>query len=106
MERLKKVDKQSKYLVHGYIHKIESTHKLSMNIPSSIIRICILFFFQTEYFEKCGDDLMITGDKSDTLKRISTDDGYHNYVAYGLHWMDSTKYETVKWTVKVVQGSQ
>ena len=104
MEMLKRVDDRTKYLVHGYIHLIENEFKLSMNIPLSIIRICILFFFDREHFEKCGTDLVIEGDDSDTIRKENNASGFAN-VGYTSTWIESNKFNSVKWTIKTVRGS-
>ena len=42
---LNTIDRGTQYLVNGFIHRIENKYKLKTNIPSSIISICILFFY-------------------------------------------------------------
>ena len=83
------VDNKTDYLINGYIHDIENKYKLSTNIALSIIQICILFYYQFEYFSKCGKDLVIKGEQKNTIKKIQNDYSWRN-AAYGTKWIEST----------------
>ena len=97
-ELLKSVNSNTKYLIYGYIHEMEKKLKLSTNIPSSIIDVCILFFFIREFLEKCGEDLVIDG--GDTLTKISKD-AWDN-AAFGSKWFESNTNDIIKWTIHVI----
>ena len=56
-----------------------------------------------ECFAKCGSDLIIEGDKANIIRKVKGAWSYAN-VAYGKNWIDSTKFDTVKWTIKVIKA--
>ena len=104
-ELLKLVDRKTEYVVNGFIHRIENISSLSINVPRSIIQICILFFFQFEYFEKCGDDLSITGDQENRIKKSAEVDGWRN-IGYGSKWIESNTSNIIRWTIKIIKHKQ
>ena len=104
-ELLKLVDKHTEYAVHGFIHDFETQLKLSKNIPMEIIKLCLLFFFNKEYFELSSDDMSISGQQKDIITKYNKD-GMHN-IAIGLNWIpsmnESNKY---KWTIEVIDNNK
>ena len=101
---LNKVSKQTKYMVHGYIHEFERLYSSITNIPLSIIQICILFLFQTECFEKCGKDMIIAGNNNDTIE-VTKDPSYLT-ATYGATWIHSNESKIIRWTFKFIENKQ
>eukprot|EP01083_Nonionella_stella_P028412 78236_1 len=60
--------------------------------------------YKREYFEKCGNGLVIKGQQNDTITRQSGC-GY-NTVAFGANWIPSNASNIVKWTVKLIEPEQ
>ena len=99
---LEMVDTKTRYIVHGFIHELEAILEASINIPSSIIKICVLFFWIRECFEKCSEKLTIARDQKDTIIKNTT--GLNNNVAYGTNWINSNGKQTFKWTFELIKG--
>ena len=57
---LKKIDEDTKLVVHGYVHDIQKTIKSV--IPADIIILCICFYHMGEYFLKAGWSYVISSD--------------------------------------------
>ena len=96
-----KVDERTENLVYGFVHELETLYKLTSNIPKAIIRLCVLFYFQTEYFEKAGNKMIISGDKNDIIFKTART---WNCYAFGVNWIDSNKQDIIKWTVKITKN--
>ena len=95
-------------LIYGYIREYQHKFKLSSNIPSSIVDICVFMFYriyQYEYFEKCGKDLKISGNKSDTISKQRYAWNYDN-IAYGAKWINSNDSNVIRWTIKCIKQGQ
>ena len=101
-ELLKLVDKKIEHLVYGFIHKLEETSKLSTNIPLEIIKLCLLFFFNAEYFEIAGVDIVISGTQKDTITK-KNENSIDN-VTYGSNWIPSMNKSNYKWTLKIINN--
>ena len=98
---LEVVDHKTQCAVYGFIHEIENSLISATNIPVSIIKICILFFWNREYFEKCGKHLTISGDQNETI--LKTDNGWNN-VAVGSMWIQSNRQQIIKWTFEIIKS--
>eukprot|EP01084_Bolivina_argentea_P173678 300851_1 len=96
------INNKTKYSVYGFIREIEKSFKLTTVIPQSIIKICILFFMQTEYFAKCGRKMIITGTQNDTLK--TTERSFYRCAAFGANWIPSNRKSIIMWTVKMIKN--
>ncbi len=53
-QKIKCIDNSIKYLVYGYIHKVEQQVQLFCNISLNIHHICLSYFYHNEYFRKCN----------------------------------------------------
>ena len=65
LKELKSIAKPPRYTAFGYIRDMEKQLKLS-NVPIMINYLCLGYYFHGEYFEKCGDDLMITSKQNES----------------------------------------
>ena len=93
VQKLKLKDRKTIYIANGCIHKIENTSSLSTTIPTSIIQICLLYFVQLDYFEKCGDKLSITGQQKNIITRLGDFSfGSWSNIGYGFNWIESIKH--------------
>ena len=97
------VDKRTKFTVYGFVRNIEGSFQSAINIPISIIDICILFFWRREFFEKCGDCLTITGDQRNTITNHSHNT-WNNF-AMGSQWIESNSSQIIKWTVQITKST-
>ena len=103
-ESLKLVDTQTEYMVHGFVHQIEHQHTLSNNIPLEIIKLCLLFFFNTEYFEGSSYCIEISGEQKDTITKDHNGHDNVNNIAYGSNWIPSTSECIYKWTIEIINN--
>ena len=67
-QQLKEIDKNTKYVVSGYIrneHKLikQSPYVLFQNIPISILSLCTLYYHPTDYFDSVGRDILLSNNK-------------------------------------------
>ena len=53
-----KVDKKTDQFVSGFI-------------PKPIIELCLLFYLQSEYFEKAADEMVVSGDEKNIVIKLS-----------------------------------
>ena len=98
MQKLKRIDIESKSIVFGYIRQI-STKLTEYNVPIVISFICLAFHFCPECFENCGKDIEII-DNGKTIQKIRNRWNYEN-ITYGNKWVYSMRKQIVKWTFKV-----
>ena len=92
-DRLKLVDQRTKDLVEGFIKK--ASHDI--DIPSSIVSVCILFYYLGEFFSTCGDAMKIDDNKT-ILKAcpLARNTGYGNIRI-------NNEYNCIySWTLKLV----
>ena len=100
-----KTKERTKKLFHGYIRWSEKEYGLELAFPSPVVEICIALYhslYEYEYFEKCNDDLKISGDANDKITKISNEDNYNN-IALGAKWIDSNFPNIIRWTIKCIQ---
>ncbi len=60
VKNVKYVDEMTKYIVLGFFHELQKA--LDLIVPDDVINICILYFFVSEYFAKCGPFLSLKTD--------------------------------------------
>ena len=101
---LKYIDQRTKFVVFGYIREYENKLSLYINISPGICYICLAYYFLGEYFEKAGNQFIISNDKMTvTKKQESYKYEYSNWnnTAYGKLWINSTIPQIIKWKFKI-----
>ena len=62
--RIKDVDPLSQCVVFGFIRSMEQSVSTVMTIPIEIASICLLYYYNPEYFTKHGDYILLQDDKT------------------------------------------
>ena len=98
---IKYVDDKTDKLITGYLNEINGLIDKEYIIPSLVIKICLLFYFVREYFDKItngkkGDAIILSNDK-----RTATliDGGYA--ACFGNILIDSMSGIIHKWSVQM-----
>lgn len=63
--KLKLVDVRSKIIVFGYIRRIEEVFADDQEIPKDIKHLCVLYFYETEEFDRYNHNLKVSSSSSD-----------------------------------------
>lgn len=97
------VDDQSKLILNGFIRCIEKQFDNDdIIIPSSIIHLCLLYFFCGEYFTKPGYGLILSQDLKTISMSKEFDPFYKTSATYGNIQIDSmVLYNIYKWKFKL-----
>ena len=91
---LRDIDKDTKYIVFGYINQIENVYNFE-KIPSLICFICLAYYYNNpEYFESAGDNIIISNNKQMITKTIHND--FSNTTLMN-QWIESNSKCIVKW---------
>ena len=90
---LNKIDDETVYLVHGFIHYTEKS--LNIIIPEPIFLILMSFYYISEYFKVCGEGMKITDNF--TVRASATGD----CTAFGATIIPSNNDNTYIWKVKI-----
>ena len=105
LKRLKAVNDKDTFTVFGFIRNTQN--ELSMNVPMMIFYLCLGYFFEAEYFEKCGNNMQISADKL-TITQIEERIGnYNGYALYALgysfckRWIKSHIPQIAIWKLKI-----
>eukprot|EP01084_Bolivina_argentea_P204257 348798_1 len=112
LKRLKQVyvDSDINVLVSGYARMIQMEIKLNLNdeykffsenIPPMINSLCILYYYQPEYFDIIGKEIKVSKDKMSISSTINV----KKNTSYGSHHILSTEKQTVRWSVKINETS-
>ena len=91
-------DDSIKLLVFGYSRSVNNMMKICNNIPDLVCFIIILHCMNEEYFDKPGQNIEISDDKS-SIRRVSRH-GYDN-TTYCKQWISSISNMIVTWNFKV-----
>ena len=99
---LNTVDEETQLIVFGYIrlHQkllLPTKYNIFKEIPSSIISICIFYYYIYEEFEIAGKDILTSNDK---LTIIKQKDNWNN-TTYGKMTIKSTDKCICKWKIKI-----
>eukprot|EP01084_Bolivina_argentea_P150603 262991_1 len=104
------VDKYYQCIVKGYIYKLETSQYVQHLIPDIVFGIILLFYYENEFFSKCGSDMEITStdlkkQKKNKVELINTT-AWHKVsnTAYGNIIIDTHKFQNViyKWVLNIV----
>ena len=100
LKNLKEIEQQIKDIVYGYIR--QKNKELSLGIiPSLIKSICLLYFYESEYFLIAANGIEISEDKRTIVKRSNV--GWTTTV-YGNQWVESMTNNIIKWKFKIVNA--
>merc|ERR1712232_496954 len=102
MGRLKRVDKQSRYIIFGCIREIESTLdatnvNLFKNIPLLVTSLCMTYYFIPEFF----DDSISNQIKLTNYKRNMRTNYRNDKLNYGSITISSTNKLISEWHLKI-----
>eukprot|EP01084_Bolivina_argentea_P210890 358825_1 len=86
-DTLSSADPESQLIVFGFIRRIEVLLVNQMNIPSEIVSICLLYYWDGEYFTKHGPH-MILSDNYTTV--VHDEHGYSDDVQDSDYCSDSS----------------
>ena len=99
LKQLKSIRPDIKFTVFGYVRQSENELSLFCNVPSMISYLCLSYYFHGDYFEKAGDDIQISNDKT-TITKISEKYNWFN-TSYGKTWIESSIPQIVEWKFKI-----
>eukprot|EP01084_Bolivina_argentea_P171462 297059_1 len=99
LKDIKYIPKSTKYLVLGYNKHIEQI--LGSNIPILINSLCILYYFESDYFEIAGSGITISEDKKSITKTKSTYARAYDNTTYLCMIIPSTQCIECIWTLKI-----
>ena len=99
--KLNNVDQETSYLVSGYIRAIQKEFNERI-IPTEVIDLCIIYYFITEFFSKCGKDMKISADNDSFTTKL---EGYSWNTAYGNNIIDMNKTPNLiyEWTIQCTE---
>ena len=81
------------------MRSVNTSHKISANIPDLICLVILLFFMEREYFDKTGKDCKISDDKLSVWK---SKEGYnYDNTTYCNQWIPSTSNMIYRWKFKI-----
>ena len=101
LKKLKLIKQEIKLTVFGYVRQNEDELSLFCNIPSMISYLCLSYYFHGECFEKAGDDIKISKDKT-TVTKVNKKTNYFN-TSYGKTWIDTQIPQIVEWKFKIIK---
>ena len=88
------------YCVFGYMRTYEK--KLSLNvIPSRVIYLVLLFYYEREHFDKSPECIEISEDQRTITRTDKGDSYYWTNLTFLKKWIDSTSNQLIEWTFKV-----
>jgi len=93
------MDNWVKYLIFGYIKQIQNEQSLT-NIPLLINYLCILYFYENEYFDKIGDGITVSDDKLTITQTKPFKNNWMN-TTYCKNWIESASNKVIKWKFKM-----
>ena len=94
------IDDNTKHSVFGYIRRIEKSNHFFCAIPVMIHYLCLQYYFYGEYFQKCGDDIIISDDHRSIEKKADAAENWSN-TSYGNMWFESSIDQTAEWIFKI-----
>ena len=99
LKQLKEIDDVYKLPVFGYIRKVEN--ELCCTITMLIYYLCLAYFYESDFFDECGDNILISENKTriTVLRDGSKYDRRHQ--AFCNQIIDSRSKQTAKWKIKI-----
>ena len=102
LQDVKYVDLITSILIYGYIRESQATFDLSYNVPELIFNICLLFYFEREYWDKHGENIVINTSNTSNDTALLKASKHKWKSAYGKASIDLTSNNTIfKWTVRL-----
>ena len=98
LKRIKQIHDRHKLIVFGYNHKAEKQLSI-LNVPAMISYLCLCYYFQENYFEKCQGNIKVSQDKK-TVTYI-TGDSPDNTFAECKTSINRSVGQLTKWTLKI-----
>ena len=96
-DRIKDVDPWSECVVFGFIRCIEQSLSQIQSIPIEIFSMCLLYFYNPEYFTKHGDHIILKDDN----KTMEHDLAPAFDTVYGNLEIDKGHYIECSWTFEI-----
>eukprot|EP01083_Nonionella_stella_P255292 876434_1 len=103
LKDIKFIPKSTKYIVFGYNKRIEEI--LQSNIPILINSLCILYYFESDYFEIAGSGITISEDKKSITKTKTNGWGSYDNTSYLSMSIASSQSIYYIWTIKIQSSS-
>ena len=100
-KQLNKIDKRTKYSVHGWIRNKEKSLRLT-TIPSMINAICILYFRDDEIFDVINDENVKLSANKKIITKFATRYFVH-YNNYGIMEIAPTSNLIYQWDLRIVR---
>eukprot|EP01084_Bolivina_argentea_P303885 524752_1 len=105
IERIKKIDDETRKIVFGYIRNTQYQLCLNNNNPFYIISelityTCMLFYYTPQVFVNPPDCLKLSGIDNNTITKIKDGTSWLNSIYTGK-WIESNTNKIHKWNVKV-----
>ena len=100
LKLLKHIPKSVEYCVFGYNRRTEK--KSSIVIPLMIHNMCLLFYYQRDYFHSAHSDYQIS--KDNLTVTLTNTPSYLNeweYVIFCNEWIPSISNKVIKWTFHI-----
>ena len=98
LKRLKQIDTKFKLPVFGFIRETENDLSSLLNIPMMIYYLCLAYYFEQDYFEKCTKNMTISANKM-TVTHNGIDPGWA--YSWCKQWVDSHVFQITKWKIKI-----
>ena len=108
---LNSIDQRTKDIVNGYIHKVQTLICGHDNNPyfiisDLIISLCIIYYYQSEYFSVWGSEMMIKSSYLEKQNIVEMRSGNWN-TAYGNLQINAKNYSNsiLKWKIKILNDA-
>eukprot|EP01084_Bolivina_argentea_P070957 129041_1 len=100
-DRIKTVDSKTQSIVYGFIQRIEAMLHRTMIIPFEIVSICLLYYFNPEYFTIHGKNITLL-DKNQAIKGGKSSAGINLFgTAYGNVEINTNNLVNCIWTFEI-----
>lgn len=105
---IKNIDTKTEYIVFGFIRLIETLFVIKVNIPSDIMSMCLMYYYNPEFFTKHGSDMVLSNDGRIVEHDTDVNDcvmpcEYHCNTAYGNLEINKTDYIKCIWKFKILK---
>ena len=101
LKTLSKVDRDSEYLIFGFIRQSEI--EFDKIIPPLISWTCLMFYWMNEYFEFIGDTVIASENQLTITSMGDAIDCWQN-TSFGKQIIQSTNEGIYKWILSVIGG--
>ncbi len=91
----KEASESTKSVVYGYLRRI---YPLFSDL---VFYICLMYYYESEYFDKCGEGHIISDDKRTVTRSVF---GVWNSTVYCHKWINSNTNNIITWTFKIAKN--